>query len=214
LVLDAPRYLFAERVDRARFVRVFLRRYAGTHEAVLRRLVRGAVGDALLCRVRHEAVRRIRAHRAAGHRTVLVTGGLDLLAEPLRPLFDDIEACHMRTLDGVMTGRVTTRPPVGEARADWLRRYTAGHGLDPARAYAYADSYSDRALLDAVGHPHAVDPDARLLRHAVRRRWPVLHWGAYTATRWDALAVAAGGAGGRKARTALHRFPDTEEETA
>ncbi|MFF9203528.1 HAD-IB family phosphatase [Streptomyces sp. NPDC014986] len=214
LILDAPRLLSAERADRARFIRVFLRRYAGTDEAVLRQLVRGAVGDALLHRVRHEAVRRIRAHRAAGHRTVLVTGGLDLLAEPLRPLFDDIEACRMRTLDGVMTGRVTTRPPVGEARADWLRRYTAEHGLDPARAYAYADSYSDRALLDAVGHPHAVDPDARLLRHAVRRRWPVLHWGARTATRWEALTVAAGQAGARKVRTENHRLSGVEEETA
>jgi len=213
LILDAPRYLLAERADRARFVRVFLRRYAGTDEAVLRRLVRGAVGDALLHRVRHEAVRRIRAHRAAGHRTVLVTGGLDVLAEPLRPLFDDIEACRMRTRDGVMTGRVAARPPVGEARADWLRRYAAEHGLDPAHAYAYADSYSDRALLDAVGHPHAVDPDARLLRHAVRRRWPVLRWGAHTATRWEALTVAAAGAGGRGARAGDHRFPDGEEET-
>ncbi len=42
LILEAPRYLLAERADRARFVRVFLRRYAGTDEAVLRRLVRGA----------------------------------------------------------------------------------------------------------------------------------------------------------------------------
>ncbi len=119
----------------------------------------------------------------------------------------------MRTRDGVMTGRLATRPPVGEARADWLRRYTAEHGLDPAQAYAYADSYSDRALLDAVGHPHAVDPDTRLLRHAVRRRWPVLHWGAHTATRWEALTVAAGGARGRGARAGNHRFPDGEEET-
>lgn len=214
LLLDAPRYLLAERADRDRFVRTFLRRYAGTDEAALRHLVRGAVGDALLHRVKHEAVRRIRAHRAAGHRTVLVTGCLDLLVEPLRPLFDDIEACRMRTRDGVLTGRVTGRPPVGEARADWLRRYTAEHGLDPARAHAYADSYSDRPLLDAVGHPHAVDPDTRLLRHAVRRHWPVLRWGAHTATRWEALAAAAGGTGGRGVRAAHHRFAGTEEETA
>ncbi|MDG9702551.1 HAD-IB family hydrolase [Streptomyces sp. DH37] len=213
LVLNAPRYLLAERADRARFVRAFLRRYAGTDEAALRRLVGEAVGNALLHRVRHEAVRRVRAHRAAGHRTVLVTGGLELLAEPLRPLFDDIEACRMRTRNGVMTGQVAARPPVGEARADWLRRYTAEHGLDPAHVYAYADSYSDRALLDAVGHPHAVDPDPRLLRHALRRRWPVLRWGAHTATRWEALAVAAGGAGERGARARNHRSPDGEEES-
>ncbi|WP_322983590.1 HAD-IB family hydrolase [Streptomyces sp. S584] len=210
LIRDAPRYALAERRERAAFVHTFLRRYAGTDEQALRRLVREGVGDALLHRVRPEAVRRLRAHRAAGHRTVLVTGGLGLLAQPLSPLFDDMVACHMGTKGGAMTGRPSSPPVVGEARREWMREYAADHGLDLKRCYAYADSYSDRALLETVGSPCAVNPDSRLLRHAARSRWPVVHWGTHTGSRWEALVAAAAPAGGRRAGFAATDITDKE----
>ncbi|MBB6421505.1 haloacid dehalogenase-like hydrolase [Streptomyces sp. AK010] len=183
-------YLMAERRGRSDFVHAFLRRYAGTEEAILREMVGGSVGDALLHRVRPGAVRRIREHRAAGHRTILVTGTPEPLIAPLRPLFDHVAASRLHTQGGVMTGSLLDPPPVGEARARWLNRYAAEHGLDLSLSYGYADSYSDRAFLEAVGRPCAVDPDARLLRHALRHRWPVARWGAHTASRWSALAAA------------------------
>ncbi|MBA3281100.1 MAG: HAD-IB family hydrolase [Acidimicrobiia bacterium] len=46
--------------------------------------------------------------------------------------------------------------------------------VDLGDAWAYADSSSDRPLLDAVGHPVAVNPDRGLRRHADRHGWPVL----------------------------------------
>jgi alcohol-forming fatty acyl-CoA reductase len=192
LARNAPRYLLAERRDRGEFARTFLRRYAGAREEEFRALVEEIIGDALLHRVMPEAVRRIRAHRAAGHRTVLITGSVDLLVEPLRPLFDDIYACRMHTRDGIMTGYLESPPAVGEARSAWLRHYAADNAIDLARSYAYADSYSDRPLLEAVGHPCAVNPDARLFRHAKRRHWQISRWGAHTASRWEAFAGTIG----------------------
>lgn len=196
LACAVPRYLRAERGDRAAFVRAFLRRYQGADAAALRALVRDALADTLLRRVLPEAIRRVREHRAAGHRTVLVTGSLDLLVEPLRPLFDEVVACRLESRDGVLSGRLAAPPVVGEARAAWLREYAREHELSLPRSYAYADSYSDRPFLATVGRPCAVNPDLRLYRHAARRHWPVVRWGAHTASRWEALAdaVRAGGA--------------------
>ncbi|MGW8066327.1 HAD family hydrolase [Streptomyces ziwulingensis] len=191
LLSNAPRYALAEHRGRPEFVHCFLRRYKGLREETLRALVREAVGNALLHRVRPEAVRQIRAHRSAGHRTVLVTGSLDLLVEPLRPLFDEIVACRMASQEGIMTGHVPSPPVVGDIRGSWVRKYCADRGLDVQRSYAYADSYSDRALLATVGHPCAVNPDRRLRRHASQRRWPVVIWGVHTTTQWEALAAAA-----------------------
>ncbi|MGI5479258.1 haloacid dehalogenase-like hydrolase [Streptomyces lavendofoliae] len=213
LARDLPGYLMAERRGRSDFVHAFLRRYAGTEEAVLREVVLETVGDALLHRVRPRAVRRIREHRAAGHRTILVTGTPEPLVAPLRPLFDDVAASRLHTREGVMTGALAAPPPVGEARARWLNRYAADHGLDLAHAYGYADSYSDRAFLESVGRPCAVDPDARLLRHAVRHRWPVARWGAHTAGRWSALAAAVPPAGGRTPPPAGRPAPPTSKDT-
>jgi hypothetical protein len=39
--------------------------------------------------------------------------------------------------------------------------------------YAYSDSVTDLPMLEAVGQPHAVNPDKGLRRVAVERGWPV-----------------------------------------
>jgi fatty acyl-CoA reductase len=176
----APRYLYAERHDRGELLRAFLRRYAGARADELRALVTEVLGDALLHRVMPEATRQIRHHRAAGHRTVLITGAIDWYVEPLSVLFDEVVASRMHATNGVLTGFLAAPPLVDEARAAWLRQYAQGHGLHLDRSYAYADSYSDRPLLEAVGHPHAVNPDSQLFRHARRRRWVVHRWGEHT----------------------------------
>jgi phosphoserine phosphatase len=85
---------------------------------------------------------------------------------------------------------------VDEARAAWLRRHAADAGLDLSQSYAYADSYSDRPLLEAVGNPAAVNPDPSLYRHAKRRHWRIYEWGTHTRGPGDVLidTIAASGA--------------------
>ncbi len=50
--------------------------------------------------------------------------------------------------------------------------WAADHGIDLAESYAYSDSYYDVPLLNAVGHPHVVNPDPRMRLQALARRWP------------------------------------------
>jgi len=192
LARSAPRYLYAERRDRGELIRAFLRRYEGAPAEELRALVREAFGSALLHRVIPEATRQVRRHRAAGHRTVLITGAVDLFVEPLSVLFDEVVASRMHTRDGVLTGFLEVPPLVDEARAAWLRQYAGQEGLHLERSHAYADSYSDRPLLEAVGHPHAVNPDPLLFRHARRHRWVVHRWRPHAGSRLDALLDATG----------------------
>ncbi len=187
LARQLPKYLAAERRDRGEFVRTFLRRYAGADEAGLHRLVRDQLGDALLRRAFPQALRRVRAHRAAGHRTVLITGTVDVLVQPLATLFDEVVASRLHAVDGRYSGFLESPPLVGEARAAWLRRYAAAAGASLPDSYAYGDSYSDRPLLEVVGHPAAVNPDPHLYRHARARRWPVVEWHRHTLAPDDAL---------------------------
>lgn len=191
LATSVPKYLRADHRSRSEFIRTFMRRYAGCSEARVRRLVRDRIGDAVLRRSLPEAVRQIRAHRAAGHRTVLITGTADLLVEPLAPLFDEIVASRLHVRDGVLTGFLDAPPLVGEARVAWLRRYADDAGLDLTRSYAYGDSFSDRPLLESVGLPVAVNPDPKLYRHASRRGWRVEQWGRYTQGAVQALVESA-----------------------
>jgi alcohol-forming fatty acyl-CoA reductase len=121
-------------------------------------------------------VRRIREHRLAGHRVVLITGALEPFVEPLRPLFDDVIATRLEVRDGRFTGYLERPPLVGEARSPWLRRFAARAGADLRTSYGYADSHSDLPLLQTVGNPVAVNPDVALFRVARERRWPVEEW--------------------------------------
>ncbi|MGH3320798.1 MAG: HAD-IB family hydrolase [Streptosporangiaceae bacterium] len=171
-----PRAFLAERRGRGDFLRTFLRHYDGASERELRRLVRERLADLLLRRAFPRAVRRVREHRSAGHRTVLVTGTVDILVEPFEALFDEVAASRLRTVDGRCTGHLTLPPLVGEARAGWLTDWAAQDGIDLAASWAYGDHYSDRPFLELVGHPVAVNPDARLYRHATRKQWRVERW--------------------------------------
>jgi HAD superfamily hydrolase (TIGR01490 family) len=135
------------------------------------------VGKLILQRTSPAAIRRIREHRALGHRTLLITGALELYIAPLAPLFDEIIGARLVVDgDGRYTGDLERPPLVGEARAAWLRRYAASMGVDLSESYAYADSYSDLPLLEAVGNPVAVNPDVALYRAARRNEWPTEEW--------------------------------------
>jgi HAD superfamily hydrolase (TIGR01490 family) len=174
---QAPGWIRAERADRGRLIREVYRRYAGADLEALARLVDEEVGDHLLSRVSSAALRRVRAHRAAGHRTVLLTGSVSFLLRPLAPLFDEIVAAELAVdASGRATGRLSTAPVVGEARAAWLRFHAPRLGADLAESWAYADSTSDLPMLQTVGHPVVVNPDLHLARVARRQKWPAVTW--------------------------------------
>ena len=171
-----PRLLGAERRDRSEFIRTFLRLHKGMKVTDVQRLVSGSVGRRLRAHVLPEALARVEEHRAAGHRTVLVTGGVDLLAEVLAPWFDEVVATGLHSRDGVLTGFLSSPPIVGEARAAWLKQYAQATGIDLAHSYGYGDSLADASWLQLLGHPVAVNPEPRLYSLARTKRWEVAEW--------------------------------------
>ena len=174
---EAPALLALDRRDRSDFLRHFYRRYEGANIAQLDADAIEMFSDLILTKSFPAAIRRVREHRRLGHRTVLITGALDLAIEPLRPLFDDIIAPSLaRRSDGSYRGELTDVPPTGEARASALFDYAATHGFDLAEGVAYADSTSDLPMLEAVGFPVAVNPETRLAALARKRGWLVEHF--------------------------------------
>lgn len=176
LVREAPSLLALDRRDRGDFLRSFYRRFEGAPLAQLRADSWELFHTQLLTRSFPDGFARVRAHRALGHRTLLITGALDFIIEPVRPLFDDIVCASMEERDGLLTGHLTNLPPIGEARALVLSDYSAAYNLSLEESVAYADSASDLAMLEAVGFPVAVNPEARLAAIARRRGWHVEHW--------------------------------------
>jgi len=176
LATRVPGYLVADRRSRADFTRGFYRLYKGLPAGELRAQAEASLSDFILPRLRHDAVRRIRAHRERGDRVVLVTGAIDFLVEPLRYLADELVAARLTERRGAFTGELDEPPLTADGRASTAARLAAEAGFELADCHAYGDSISDLPMLELVGHPHAVNPDFRLAREAHRRHWPVLEW--------------------------------------
>ncbi len=181
LIADAPGLLRLDRRDRSDFLRSFYRRYDDAPADQLFEDGAEHFNQLMLTKAFPDAIRRVREHRRRGHRTVLITGALDFVVRPLEPLFDDIVCTRLATTvddNGVTryNGQLTAVPPTGESRAQALFDYAAEHGFDLAEGVAYADATSDLSMLEAVGFPVAVNPEARLATLARKRGWLVEHW--------------------------------------
>jgi fatty acyl-CoA reductase len=177
MLREAPRWLYLERRSRAEFQRSFYREYDGLDYAVMKQLGREALDAVTLRRIYPEGMRRIREHKRAGHRVLLLTGALDVVVEPLAELLDvEVDCAHLLVKEGRLTGDLQSPPPAGEARATLLEEYAARNGIVLSESFAYADSLSDLGMLELVGTPVAVNPDARLSQVAGQRGWRVERW--------------------------------------
>jgi fatty acyl-CoA reductase len=188
-LIEAPRMLWLDSLDRGDFLRWFYRRYEGADLRELSGEAWEMTADLLYAKAFPAGIRRVRAHRALGHRTLLITGALDFLIEPFRPLFDDVVCARMATSRSPapsasrpaasweeLSGELVEAPPTGEARALLMADYAAAHGLDLSQCVAYADSTSDLPMLEAAGYPVAVNPETKLAAVARKRGWLVEHW--------------------------------------
>jgi phosphoserine phosphatase len=83
--------------------------------------------------------------------------------------------------DGRYTGRAEGRPLVGPAKLAAVRDLAEREGIDLAASHVFADRAGSVELLEAVGFPHVVNPDASLRARAEASGWPVheippVHW--------------------------------------
>lgn len=120
----------------------------------------------------------IAEHRDAGRPVVLATTTPHDLVAPLaeRLGFDDVVATRYAEDDGgIYTGALEGEFVWARGKLSAVRKWAGRNDVDLRESYAYSDSIYDTPLLSAVGHPHAVNPDPRLLAMAVLRRWPVLN---------------------------------------
>ncbi|MGA9275991.1 HAD-IB family phosphatase [Ilumatobacter sp.] len=176
-IVEAPGLLRLDRQDRTDFLRHFYRRYENAPVEQIEIDAREMLTQLIMTKSFPAGLRRVREHRALGHRTILITGALDFAVAGLKPLFDEIVAAEMMIRpDGTYSGEMHSVPPTGEARAQILGDYCEAEGLDINEAVAYADSSSDLPLFEAVGFPVAVNPETRLAAIARKRGWLVENW--------------------------------------
>lgn len=141
--------------------------------------------------LRPEIVAKVKDHRNRGDVVALLTSGTRYLTDFVRVDLDIEHALQTKVevVDGRFTGRGIEPFCYGRGKIYWAERFAAEHGIDLDRSYFYTDSIVDLPMMERVGYPVAVYPDARLRVEAKRRGWPII----------DSLATAADPAAQRSA---------------
>ena len=75
--------------------------------------------------------------------------------------------------DGSYTGAMNGALLHGKEKVKAVQELATRTGLDLSNCYAYSDSNNDLPLLQCVGHPSAINPDAILGLRAMAEGWPI-----------------------------------------
>ncbi len=157
---------------------------AGWPVAQVREVVAETLHELIDPIVYDEAVTLIEEHRDAGRDIVIVSSSGGEVVEPIGAMLgaNHIVATQMVIEDGRYTGEISYYA-YGPTKADAIRAMAETYGYDLDASYAYSDSQTDLPMLEAVGHPVAVNPDKELARIAREREWPVMRFNRPVAMR-------------------------------
>ncbi|MDP4864590.1 MAG: HAD-IB family hydrolase [Candidatus Nanopelagicaceae bacterium] len=114
-------------------------------------------------------------HLSSGDEVWLVTASpedfANLIAERLG--FTGAIGTKAEINDGKYTGNLNGKLLHGKEKAIAITELTKARGINLQDCFAYSDSHNDLPLLSAVGHPRAINPDAKLRIIAFAQSWPV-----------------------------------------
>ena len=114
-------------------------------------------------------------HLSSGDEVWLVTASpedfANLIAERLG--FTGAIGTKAEIKDGKYTGNLNGKLLHGKEKAIAITELTKAQGINLKDCFAYSDSHNDLPLLSAVGHPRAINPDAKLRIIAFAQSWPV-----------------------------------------
>ncbi len=139
-----------------------------------------------------EALAIIDEHRRAGRKIVVVSAGPEEIVRPLCRYLGIDEVIATRSEvdeEGKYTGKIELYA-YGAGKSAAIEEMAQREGVDLEQSYAYSDSITDLAMLEAVGHPVVVNPDSDLRAIAEERGWEIRRFESAVTLR-DKLASKA-----------------------
>jgi HAD superfamily hydrolase (TIGR01490 family) len=168
-------HLGASEQKLARIRESVLRLTRGWEQDRVRQIVRETLESVVEPIVYAEAQELIAGHQAAGRRVYLISASPEEIVAPLGEYLGVDRTVASQTMidaDGRYTGEMAFYA-YGPYKAQAMQALAEAEGLDLGASYAYSDSYTDLPMLEAVGHPVAVNPDRVLRKLAEERGWEV-----------------------------------------
>ncbi len=171
-------YLVIDRIDRSKLNIFFYRNYRGLPSKEILAMAQDCYRDAIVPRCFEQIGNCMQEHRDAGRSIVLVTGSIDFIVAPFAEEFGvhAVLAPALLESNGLFTGELDGPPIGGEEKPKRMRELAEEMNIDLDLSHGYGDSIADLPMLEAVGHPHAVNPDKALTKISSDRGWPIHEW--------------------------------------
>ena len=114
-------------------------------------------------------------HISNGHDVYLVTAAPEDMATLIAKRLGLTGAIGSKAeiIDNVYTGKMNGPLLHGKEKAIAISELAVNSGLDLKNCFAYSDSNNDLPLLQSVGHPSVINPDALLGLRAMAEGWPI-----------------------------------------
>ena len=90
-------------------------------------------------------------------------------------------------ISGEYTGKINGKLLHGSEKARAIKALALSNNIDLTNSYGYSDSHNDIPLLEAVGKPCVINPDALLRIRAAKDTWPIYD---FRRGRWFKTIVA------------------------
>ena len=133
--------------------------------------------------IRPEALALVRSHQQAGDTVLIVTATNEFVTRPIAQAFGVTELIAVALArdaaaggSGWITGEIAGVPSAQEGKVTRVSQWLQSRALGWADVETtfYTDSINDLSLMEAVNHPVATNPDARLRAIAEKRGWRIL----------------------------------------
>lgn len=151
---------------------------AGLQADYLWQIVRAWFDDMLVHHITEGGEDAVAWHAAQGHEMLVCSASAQF---SVRPVAEYLRIPHVicsewLVASGRLTGKIRLPIAYGEGKVHYVREWARKFEVDLSRTYFYTDHISDQPLLELVGNPVAVAPDAALAQLSQDRGWRIDRW--------------------------------------
>lgn len=137
------------------------------------------IGARVLKDIQKQALELVQAHQSAGDNVVIVTATNAFVTRPIADAFGVAELIAIdlaKDAQGEYTGEIAGTPSFREGKVTRVESWLAARklGWQDVETTFYSDSMNDLPLLEKVTHAVATNPDERLRKLAIERKWRIL----------------------------------------
>ena len=150
----------------------------GVPAETIKSLCSRVTGDALIPSVFPAPRLEIDKHRMEGASVVILSSALSQICIEMADYLgiDDVLCSEIEIVNGYCTGFLKGPPCFGEEKMKRLRSYCEINNNKTDKSWYYGDSIHDLPALSVAGHPVCINPDRKLRKTAMEKKWEIQYW--------------------------------------